>query len=358
MFKLFAFGDIFLKTKDNSDPFKNLKKVFQSQDIIFGNLETVLSNRGSPLPKRVSLRTESENIRYLKDAEFSIVNIANNHIMDYGEIGLLDTINILEKNNIKFIGAGRNIKEAIEPVILKKNSSRIGFIGFTSAGLVAEEKHSGCVPLNKELVLNCISKLKKKVDILIVSLHWGIEYIFYPSPEQQQLARILIDNGADLIIGHHPHVIQGVEEYKNGLIFYSLGNCNFGVEQDKNYKGTNIGLIVSIEFLKMRRKNYELIPIKIDSNYALYLLKGSEKLDVLEFIKKISTPLQNKIASRFWYQEASDVYLSSQIESYFIRIKHYGLKHLYLFIKWLFTSFVFRMILGWIRKKVREASQR
>lgn len=184
----------------------------------------------------------------------------------------------------------------------------------------------------------------------------GYWICLYPSPEQQNLARLLIDKGADLVIGHHPHVVQGIEEYKNKLIIYSLGNCNFGVDHTKNYKGVDIGLIISIEFLKEEIKNYEIIPIKIDSNYVPYLLKGNEKSEVLDFIKKISVPLQDKITPKFWYEKASVIYLSSQIESYFIRIKRYGLKHLYLFIRWLLTPFVFKMILGCIRHRVKNIS--
>ena len=354
--KLFVLGDIFLRTKSGSSPFKNIKELFPKDALVFGNLETVLSIRGNPIEKRVPLRVNPEKIHYLKDARFSIVNIANNHIMDYGEEGLSDTIDVLRKSNIKFIGAGRNIKEAMEPELIKKNGLRIGFIGFTSAGIIAKEESIGCASLTKEFILNSISELRKEVDVLVVSLHWGIEYVFYPSPEQQNLARLLIDKGADLIIGHHPHVIQGIEEYKNKLIIYSLGNCNFGVDQDKNYKGADIGLIISIEFLKEKIKNYEIIPMKIDSNYVPYLLKGNEKSQVLDFMKKISVPLQDKITPKFWYEKASVVYLSSQIESYFIRIKRYGLKHLYIFIRWLLTPFVLKMILGCIRHRVKNIS--
>jgi len=354
--KLFVLGDIFLRTKNENSPFKNIKELFPKDALVFGNLETVLSIRGNPIEKRVPLRVNPEKIHYLKDARFSIVNIANNHIMDYGEEGLSDTIDVLRKSSIRFIGAGRNIKEAIKPELIKKNGLRIGFIGFTSAGIIAKEESIGCAPLAKEFILNSISELRKKVDILVISLHWGIEYIFYPSPEQQNLARLLIDKGADLIIGHHPHVIQGIEEYKNKLIIYSLGNCNFGVDQDKNYKGADIGIITSVNFSKKCITEYKLIPIVINSDYAPALLYGKKKLEVLEFIKKISVPLKNKITPQFWYEKASVVYLSSQIESYFIRIKRHGLKHLYLFIRWLLTPFVFKMILGRIRYRVKNIS--
>ena len=354
--KLLALGDIFLNTKDDSDPFYNIKDVFQNYDIIFGNLETVLSNRGTQVQKRVPLWANPDKIIYLKNAGFDIVNLANNHITDYGEPGLLDTMSILKRNDIKFVGAGANINDALKPVIFERNELKIGFLGFTSAGSIAKEEGSGCAPANKELIIKCISKLRKEVDILVISLHWGIEYVFYPSPEQQKLARTFIDNGADLIIGHHPHVIQGIEKYKDKLVVYSLGNCNFGVEQDKNYEGANIGVILSVEFSKEGIKNYGLIPIEIDSNYIPHLLTGSENLKMLKFIEKISLPLRNKITSRFWYQEASPAYLSSQIESYFIRIKRYDLKHLYLFIRWLLTPFVFKMILGCIRHRVKNIS--
>ena len=353
--KLLALGDIFLKTKDDSDPFYNIKDVFQNYDILFGNLETVLSNRGVQVPKRVPLQTNPDKIVYLKNTGFDIINLATNHIMDYGETGLLDTMSILKRNDIKFIGAGANIKDALKPVIFERNELKIGFLGFTSVGNIAKEESSGCAPLNKELIIKCISELRKKVDILVVSLHWGIEYVFYPSPEQQKLARTLIDNGADLIIGHHPHVIQGIEKYNDKLIIYSLGNCNFGVEQDKKYEGADIGIVVSVEFPKDGIMSYELIPIKINPNYQPILLKGSEKSKVLDFVNEISIPLQySNIKSTFWCEEASEIYLTSQIESYFIRIRKYGIKHLFMFGTWLINPFTFKMECGYIIKKFRR----
>jgi len=353
--KLFALGDIFLKTKDGSNPFENITELLQNHDVIFGNLETVLSNRGVQVPKRVPLQANPDNILYLKNAGFDIVNLANNHSRDYGEVGLLDTMSILKQNDIKFIGAGANIKDALKPVIFERNELKIGFLGFTSAGDIAKEKSSGCAPLNKELIIKCISELRKKVDILIVSLHWGIEYVFYPSPEQQKLARTLIDNGADLIIGHHPHVVQGIEKYRDKLIIYSLGNCNFGVEQDKNYEGADIGIVVSVEFSKDKIPKYELIPVKINYNYQPVLLKGDEKSKVLDFIDEISIPLQNSnIKPTFWYEQASEIYLTSQIESYLIRIRKYGLKHLFMFVRWLIEPFTLKMECGYIIKKFRR----
>ena len=151
--KRFVLGDIFLRTKNENSPFKNIKELFPKDTLVFGNLETVLSIRGNPIEKRAPLRVNPEKIHYLKDARFSIVNIANNHIMDYGEVGLLDTVDVLCKNNIKFIGAEKDIKEAANPVIFQRNSVKIGFVGFTSVGIIATEDNSGCAPLNKEFLL-------------------------------------------------------------------------------------------------------------------------------------------------------------------------------------------------------------
>lgn len=248
--KLICTGDIFLQTKNGLNPFQNIKEVFFGDVLLFGNLESALSNKGKPIEKRVLIKMNPSKVDHLTNAGFDIVNIANNHIMDYGKIGLRDTIDILDKKNIKFIGAGKNINDAVNPVIFQRNGFKIGFIGFTEIGIMATENRDGCAPLNKELLLTLLPKLRKEVDILIISLHWGVEYVFYPSPNQQKIARFLIDNGADLVIGHHPHVIQGIEKYKNKFIFYSLGNCNFGTEQDKNYNGTNVGVILSIKFSK------------------------------------------------------------------------------------------------------------
>jgi len=354
--KLLALGDIFLKSKNGINPFENIKELFQDHDVIFGNLETVLSKNGKPIEKRILLRVDPENVHYLKDTGFNIVNLANNHMIDYGRVGLIDTLNILEENDIKYIGAGRNIKEATKAVIIEKDDLKIGFIGFSSVGISAGVSKHGCAPLNRGLILSALRGLRKKVDTLVISIHWGVEYAVYPSPKQQRLARILIDNGADLIIGHHPHVIQGIEEYKGRLIMYSLGNCNFATEQDNHYGGTNIGIMLSIQFSKRGMEKYELIPIEIGLNYSPYLLTTDKKQEVLELIKRISKPLKNGITSMFWFEKVSSVYLPSQIDSYIVRIKRYGIKHFLLFLKWLLTPFVFKMTLGWISNKAKNLS--
>jgi len=126
-----------------------------------------------------------------------------------------------------------NEKEARKPGIIEKNDVRLGFLGYCKKGeYTATDSTSGAALFDEEIIKEDIRSIKNKVDFVVLSLHWGIELSEYPSPEQVEMAHRLVDAGAEVIIGHHPHVLQGIERYKRGLIFYSLGNFIFD-----NYAG-------------------------------------------------------------------------------------------------------------------------
>jgi len=127
--KLIAVGDICLKTKNNMHPFKNVKQAYKYKDILFGNLETVLSNRGKEVEKAVLLHASPKKVEYLKDAEFDILNVANNHIMDLGLEGFNDTLEVLNRNDLKFVGAG-NQKFNHSYAIVERKGIKLGFLGY------------------------------------------------------------------------------------------------------------------------------------------------------------------------------------------------------------------------------------
>ena len=356
---LIAVGDIFLKTSGgNKNPFIHINNILSKGNFIFGNLEVVLSKTGKPIPKRVPLRVNPEKAIYLKESGFHVVNIANNHVMDYGEEAFEDMLKTLKGNGISFIGAGINCKEARKAEIVDVGGVKIGFLGYTEVGVMANDNNPGCARLDIENIKEDIDLLRLDVDIIIISSHWGIEYVRYPMPKQQKIARELIDCGAKVILGHHPHVVQGVEKYRGGLIFYSLGNFNFGVEQDKKYSGADMGLAVAIKLSTTRVDDFELIPIKISESLHPFQMKGIEREEFIDYIHSISRKLENNgLTDNFWFEEASDIYLSSQIESYLIRIRRYGIRHFLMFLRWLISPFVIKMWKGKFRKilKVRKA---
>jgi len=241
---LFAVGDIMLdrgvelniKKKGNGDfrfPFLRIADDLKEADILFGNLEGPVSDKGRNVGSIYSFRADPKAIEGLKYAGFDILSLANNHMLDYGRDALEDTFKRLKEADIDYIGAGLNEQEAYSPLIKEVNGIKIAFLAYTDLGpesWKATEEYSGMAWINEEYmekVKNDIEKAKEKSDILIVSLHSGKEYSTTPSFFQSYFFKACIDSGADIGIGHHPHVVQDIEEYGNGWIAYSLGNFVF-----------------------------------------------------------------------------------------------------------------------------------
>lgn len=208
--------------------FDNLKDI-KDADIAFANLEGPISLRGKNVGSKYSFRFEPIIAQVIKNAGIDIVSFANNHVGDWSLQAFEDTLNHLREQNVLFTGAGNNKKLASEVTIIESKGIKIGFLAFSDVGpnwIETQEHESGQLLASDPNRLLYIQNAKKKVDILVVSYHWGDEYVVH-NTRQTTLAYSSIDNGADIIIGHHPHVIQDIEIYNNKLIAYSLGNAIF-----------------------------------------------------------------------------------------------------------------------------------
>jgi poly-gamma-glutamate synthesis protein (capsule biosynthesis protein) len=195
----------------------------------------------------------------LVDGGIDIVSMANNHSLNGGRSGLLDTMNALDQVNVKFIGAGRNVSEYRQPKIIEAKGRKVGYLAYTDIGGAEATKTQPGVAILKDNVDRClkeISVLKTKVDIVVVVLHWGIEGTTSPSTRQKTLARKFIDAGADLIIGAHPHRLQPVEQYRGKTIAYSLGNFVF----DNPSTGSCRTGILEIKIGPNGHQIYKIIP--------------------------------------------------------------------------------------------------
>lgn len=234
---------------DFSFPFLKIADDLNSADILIGNLEGPVSDKGTNVGSIYSFRMNPEAISGLGYAGFNVLLLANNHAFDYGREALEDTMKRLKEAGMSYSGAGFDKNEAFSPLIKEVNGMKIAFLDYTNLGSnywVAEEKSSGIAWLsesNIEEIKKDIEKAKEQADFLIVFLHAGDEYEKEPSTFQIAFARAAIDAGADLVVEHHPHVVQKSEEYKNKNIFYSLGNFIF----DQNFsKETMSGQILKI----------------------------------------------------------------------------------------------------------------
>lgn len=242
-------GEIMEKNKDYSFPFEFSSDFLKRADLVFGNLEGPISDKGKNQGSIYSFRADPRVIEGLIGSGFDVLSIANNHIFDWGQEALLDTINKLKENGISYIGAGENYQDANEIKIKEINGIKFGFLGLTNLypkSFWAKDNQTGLTEFNEDKIVEKIKKTKenKVADIVIISLHWGEEYQTVSDQFQKDLAHKLIDLGADIIIGHHPHVAQELERYKNGIIFYSLGNFVF----DQNFsKETMQGLVAEVK---------------------------------------------------------------------------------------------------------------
>jgi len=207
-------------------PYEKVRDVFIGSDIVFGNLECPLTLEGIPVLKRRDLifRAHPFNAEALKAGGFNVINLANNHIMDYGTQGLVSTLNVLKDAGIKSVGAGEDSTAARLPAYIKVKGIVAGFLGFSAfpaEGYFHFSNRPDVACADSSTIREEIKNAGEKCDVLIVSFHWGKEFDFYPSIQQRELAYLAIDSGADVVAGHHPHVLQGIEEYNGGGIFFS-----------------------------------------------------------------------------------------------------------------------------------------
>ena len=311
-------GGEFLTFRNERDlnweyPFKKAKPFFEKADVIFGNLECPLSKDGPVrADKDMALYAPPDSVSSLKYLNYNVVSLANNHINDYGEEGLIKTIEILKGKKIPFFGAGENLEEASRGVTIEKGGCKISFLGYTTSeehvkSIIADTNTAGCVPYEISKIKNDINRVRSKSDIICVSLHWGFEYYLYPSPEQIELAHQIIDAGAHIIIGHHPHVIQGFERYKNGVIFYSLGNFffpNFYMKSGVLHKWqeeNNKSIIAKCKISKKGVEEIEMLCSFMNTDYQVDILNGKDKEEAIFEIEKISTEINREDYEYFWH---------------------------------------------------------
>jgi len=345
---LTAGGDVNLKAPANDSPLTNVKNIFIESDISFLNLETCItsSSAESSLEKVVSIRTSPENLNELKGIPNLVVNIGHNHIEDFGPKGVLDTIKNLKKYNINFIGVHDSVDINNKPMIIKSGGIKIGFIGYSNKKQIYEKYQINHLNLKKlNNIKDSIQKLRKKVDIMVVSVHWGVENVRYPSPRQQYAARKFIDWGGHIVLGHHPHVFQGYEEYNKGLIFYSLGNLNFRMKEFRDERVNSY--IAKIKILPEKNLTFDIIPIKINNNGQPHLFDDSiEKERRLELLEKISSELIPTIPDAFFYKKVGKINFKDNFKSYRIRIQRYGTAHFFMMLRWFISPFTIKCIYG------------
>lgn len=243
-------------------PFAATRAILQQGDILIGNLESPLASRGIEFKKKkFRFKADPRAALALRNAGFTHLSLANNHILDFGGEGLKETLAALDVNAIIYAGAGQNLAAARTAATTELKGVKVAFLSYSLTypeEFFATAENAGTAPGYIPLVTTDIAKAKQVADCVIVSFHWGGEGLDKPKPYQVTAAHKAVDAGADIVIGHHPHVLQGVERYNNGVIFYSLGNFAFGSYS----KSSALSMIARITFAAGVRE-VEIIPLNV-----------------------------------------------------------------------------------------------
>lgn len=219
---------------DYSFPFSRVAPSLRLYDVLFGNLEGTITDRGTNVGSKYSFRMAPSSAQALKDAGFDILSVANNHSGDWSLVGMTDTWKHIRGAGILPVGGGMNSAEAYEPVVVEEKGVRIAYVAFSEFGkgyMEAKKETPGIAIISSEAVEHSLAEAKRRADIVVASFHFGEEYETKPNEYQKRIAQLAVDAGADIVVGHHPHVRQPLEWYKDSVIAYSLGNFVF----DQNF---------------------------------------------------------------------------------------------------------------------------
>ncbi len=296
--------------------FENVGPYLDKADLRVGNLECCLIDSSfSDYAKEQMMAVPLEAAKALNKNRLDILCLANNHVLDCGIESLVLARKYLEQEGIVYFGAGLNISEAIEIKYLNVKEKVIAFLGFSeSTRYYADQYKAGVAPMSSKLMAEQIAKAKRRADLVVVSLHADLEFTYYPAIWRVKLSRWLIEQGADIIAQHHPHVMQGIELYKNGLIVYSLGNFIFnwyGSEYLRQREGVRDSFILNttVKFAENGLQfTWQVLPVNIDLTGKPHVLIDEKAKQLLQHMEKLSDDLKdNKRLSHAWlnrsYQE-------------------------------------------------------
>jgi len=306
-------ADEFMRRHGYDYAFAGVTGELERADVLFGNLEGPLTNGGEPAPDKTYLfRTPPMEVApALARAGFDVVSLANNHTLDYGATGLFDTETALFDAGIRGVGAGRDSSAARRAAVIERDGHRVGFLAYSNTfpeAFWAGPAQPGTAFGHRRHVEADVRALRPRVDTVVVSFHWGREATTELRPYQPMLARAAIDAGADIVAGHHPHVLQGVERYGDGIIFYSLANFTFGSYSE-------IARVSAIAHVTVDRDGLdavELVPIDVYNPEVLFQprpLTGDAADAVVEHLQSLAEPLGTRLADengRAWLRLSGD----------------------------------------------------
>ena len=279
-------------------PFAATEVELKRGDITVGNLEAPIATRGEEFTgKRYRFCAPPQSAAALKRAGFTVLTLANNHTMDFGRPALLETLRHLDRNGLFHAGAGPSLAAAREQALVQVKGTKVAFLAYSLTfpkEFYATGNRAGTAPGWPCYVSKDIARAKAAADYVVVSFHWGTEGATSPSPYQTAAARAAVDAGADVVLGHHPHVLQGIERYKEGIILYSLGNFAFGSLSHSAGRS-----VIARITLDNGVKGVELVPLNVRNSEVRYQprpLSGKEGEALISRLNLLCSEMGTTIA--------------------------------------------------------------
>ncbi|MGH3343623.1 MAG: CapA family protein [Carbonactinosporaceae bacterium] len=272
-------GELMRDTRDFAGPLRPAARRLAAADLTVGNLESSLSRSGAARQGDDSFGADPRALRGLRLAGFDVLTLANNHVGDYGQRALVQTVERVHREGIVPVGAGADAREARRPAIVERSGVRFGFLAFNAIGETpkAGPGTPGAAQLRMQprlgplhrpelaALLADVRALRPRVDVVTVLPHWGDQYTHDPVPDQRAVARALVGAGADLVVGSHPHWVQASEETRGALIAYSLGNFVFDMDFSRE---TQRGIALELTFLGGDRTSASFSRVRIGADFA------------------------------------------------------------------------------------------
>ena len=286
--------------QDSDYLYDEVREVIHQADLAVGTLNATISDhspRTGCVPTYV-LVGGSENADALERAGFDLMSVATNHIKNCGlnncgDQAFFDTLENLERVGIKPVGAGENLQEAMEPVVVEVNGVRFGFVslGQLEPKTFATDEKPGIAVLDENNLRSAIHSAKEVSDVVIVIPQWGPEDVPVPNWSQRDLAQLAVESGADLVVGNHTHVVQAIQEIDGVMVFYGLGNFVFDQNWDLHHQQ---GVILQVTFQGTELVDYQLIPTHVDFDGRVHIAGAQEAAQILERISEVSRSLPEK----------------------------------------------------------------
>ncbi len=301
-------------------PFEKCREGLADSDIVMGNLEVVLSRfnpQADPFA-RIHLRAQPEAVKGLSFAGVNAVTLANNHIMQHGSDAVVETVKALRENGISYTGIESAEFGFKNFSLIEKKGVKLGILGYNFRPEQYSVSRRIDVAGSLERICKDIEGVRGKCDFLVLALHWGEEFIDRPSPEQIQLGRKFVDCGAHVILGHHPHILQGVERYRGRVIAYSLGDFVFDLWPERLRKS----MILRLKLVDTDDIRFEIRPVLINKKWQPEQLRGEDASRLLAEIENLALMIEADASQEEWDKDVARELQGFRRSVYFHYVKN------------------------------------